>query len=178
MSQTKQHSRREILPEQAQPSISTRPKAERVPVDAALVTGTLIGFTDRGEPLVLFPGSPLRSSVVGRSCVYLERGFVGRTVLLHLEDRDPCRPLIVGTVIPMPLRTAPARSPDVEAQGVDDAELAGERVVLRAGRELVLECGEASMTLASNGRVCIRGTKVVSRASGVNAIRGGSVEIN
>jgi hypothetical protein len=57
-------------------------------------------------------------------------------------------------------------------------EVDGERIVFRADRELVLRCGEASITLTRAGKVIIRGTYLLSRSSGVNRIKGGSVQIN
>jgi hypothetical protein len=51
-------------------------------------------------------------------------------------------------------------------------------MVVSAKHELVLRCGRASITLDSDGKVTIRGTQVVSHASGVNLIRGGSVQLN
>jgi hypothetical protein len=41
-----------------------------------------------------------------------------------------------------------------------------------------LRCGEASISLSRDGKVVIRGRHIVSHASGVNRIRGGSVELN
>jgi hypothetical protein len=58
------------------------------------------------------------------------------------------------------------------------AELDGERVLLTADREIVLRCGEASLTLTRAGKVLIRGTYVLSRSSGSNRIKGAAVEIN
>jgi len=58
------------------------------------------------------------------------------------------------------------------------AEVDGSRVVIEAADEIVLCCGDASITLRRNGRVVIRGTAVETRAKGVNRIRGGSVQIN
>jgi hypothetical protein len=42
----------------------------------------------------------------------------------------------------------------------------------------VLRCGKASITLTSAGKVLIRGTYVLSRSSGVNKIKGGSIQLN
>jgi hypothetical protein len=42
----------------------------------------------------------------------------------------------------------------------------------------VLRCGQASVTLTKAGKVLIRGTYVSSRSSGVNRIKGGSVQLN
>jgi hypothetical protein len=54
----------------------------------------------------------------------------------------------------------------------------GRRLVLEGLDELVLRCGEASITLRRNGRIVIRGVEVETRAAGSNKIRGGSVQIN
>ncbi len=52
------------------------------------------------------------------------------------------------------------------------------RVELTAERELTLRCGEAALTLSRTGKVVLTGTAVLSRATGVNRIVGGSVQIN
>ena len=51
-------------------------------------------------------------------------------------------------------------------------------MVLKAQQEIVLECGKASITLTRAGKVLIRGAYLLSRSSGVNRIKGGSVQIN
>ncbi len=60
----------------------------------------------------------------------------------------------------------------------DEARLDGERVVLSADKEIVLKCGKASITLTRAGKVLIRGAYLLNRSSGVNRIKGGSVQIN
>jgi hypothetical protein len=42
----------------------------------------------------------------------------------------------------------------------------------------VLRCGEGSITLTRDGKIVLRGKHIVTHASGVNRIRGGSVELN
>ena len=54
----------------------------------------------------------------------------------------------------------------------------GRRVEFEAADEIVLLCGQASITLRRNGRIVIRGTYVETRSKGVNRIKGGSVQIN
>ncbi|ABN78217.1 hypothetical protein [Cereibacter sphaeroides] len=63
-------------------------------------------------------------------------------------------------------------------RAVPEAELDGTRLVLEGRREVVLRCGRASITLAPDGRVTIRGTEILSRASGANRIQGASVQLN
>ncbi len=54
----------------------------------------------------------------------------------------------------------------------------GERVLVTAEREIVLRCGEASLTLTRAGKVLIKGKYIVSRSSGYNKIKGAAVDIN
>ena len=54
----------------------------------------------------------------------------------------------------------------------------GERLIFRANEEIVLRCGKASITLTKAGKIILRGAYVLSRSSGVNRIKGGSVQIN
>jgi uncharacterized protein (DUF2345 family) len=53
-----------------------------------------------------------------------------------------------------------------------------ERIELTAEKEIVLRCGNASLTLTRAGKILIRGAYVLTRSSGVNRIQGGSVQIN
>ena len=58
------------------------------------------------------------------------------------------------------------------------ADADGRRVRLTAQEEIVLQCGDSSITLKRNGRVVIRGSYVETHASGTNRIKGGNVRIN
>jgi hypothetical protein len=96
-------------------------------------------------------------------------------VLLVFEGERADHPILVGLVESQRLREvgrseAPMRT--VEAL-VD-----GDQVVVEGRDEIVLRCGEASITLRRNGRVVVRGTYVETRSEGVNRIRGGAVQIN
>jgi hypothetical protein len=59
-----------------------------------------------------------------------------------------------------------------------DARVDGQRITIEGRDEIVLRCGEASITLRRNGRLVIRGVYVEARARGTNRIKGGSVLIN
>jgi hypothetical protein len=119
-----------------------------------------------GDALVEFANNPLNHPVKARTTTPLDPAAVGAEVVLLFENGDPARPLVVGVVRPP------------EAAPVVPAQLDGERVVLSAEREIVLRCGEASITLTRAGKVLIRGTYVLTRSSGANRIKGAAVEIN
>lgn len=59
-----------------------------------------------------------------------------------------------------------------------DVRINGRKVSVEANTELVLKCASATIRIAHDGLVAVRGDRVVTQASGVNRIRGGSVEIN
>lgn len=59
-----------------------------------------------------------------------------------------------------------------------ETRIDGKRLVFAAQEEVLIQCGEASISLNKNGKVTIRGKYVLTRASGVNRILGGSVQVN
>jgi hypothetical protein len=146
-------------------------QSERSSEVAGPVVARLIGITDAGVPLVVTPLSG-PASLTALSTVDLTRSHIGMQVLLVFEGNDARRPIIVGV-----LRGAGAWSA-LPAPGRVEVDVDGQRMVVSAKHELVLRCGRASITLDSEGKVTIRGTQVVSHASGVNRIRGGSVQLN
>jgi hypothetical protein len=58
------------------------------------------------------------------------------------------------------------------------ATIDDQRLELTAEREIVLRCGKASITLTRAGKILLRGTYLFSRSTGVNKIKGGSVQLN
>jgi len=62
--------------------------------------------------------------------------------------------------------------------GSVEMDVDGERLVVTAQEQLVLRCGQASITLTKEGKVLIQGTYVSNRSSGVMRIKGGSVQLN
>ena len=106
----------------------------------------------------------------------LEAG-VGQAVpvLLFLQDGDADKPVIVGFVMDALAPAQPLLDMVAHPTG---ATADGKRLQFEASEEVVLKCGKGSITLHANGRVVIKGTELVSRASGANKIRGASVNIN
>jgi hypothetical protein len=137
-----------------------------------VVIGTLAGFGESGAPLVDFPGNAAGAPVEARTTVALHQDAGGREVVLLFEGGDAARPICVGV-----LREA-GTTLDVPLGGTVDARLDGERLVLTADKEIVLRCGKATIVLTREGKVLLRGAYLLSRSTGVNRIKGGSVQIN
>lgn len=79
----------------------------------------------------------------------------------------------------------PANNDDLLAEqdvhlgdGAVETYIDGNRVEIKAEDEIVLSCGESSITLNKSGRITIKGTHLVNRSSGVNRVLGGTVQIN
>ena len=76
------------------------------------------------------------------------------------------------------LLQAPVSHTAAQEPQVVEADVDGRRVRIVARDEIVLECGEASITLRRNGRIIIKGTYVETCSEGTNRIKGGQVRIN
>jgi hypothetical protein len=149
-------------------TLSDQPNQIVVPCSANyVVIGAIKELNARGEPLVEFranaSGGPLRA----RTILPIRANDISRQAVMMFEEGDLTRPIILGLLY----------GEHGAERGVN-VEVDGERLVLTASREIVLRCGEASVTLTRAGKVLIQGEYVVTRSKGVNRIKGASVQIN
>lgn len=133
---------------------------------AAAVIGRLHGFDLLEQPLVTGLAPHPHEVLAVRSAVALRREQVGAEVLLLWAGEVA---VITGVLEPHPLQTPPAPV-RVQADGA--------RHLIEADRDIVLRCGDASITLTRAGKVLIKGHYILSRASGYNKIKGAAVDIN
>lgn len=151
------------------------------------IFGVVIGeiFTVADEAgdqriFVNYPGNPYTTPLLALTTVKLNSSDSGKQVVLSFDQGNPLRPIITGVL-------QNAESP-IEELALDvskelganqiQAKLDGDQVTLSAEKEIVLQCGKSSITLTKAGKIIIRGEYLLSRASGVNKIKGGSVQIN
>ena len=133
-----------------------------------VVIGVLLDVPQASSPVVAFAGCPSETGIAATTTTALSREDIGAQVALMFVGGDPAQPLVIGRIQRLPQAPAPAAI----------AHLDGERLEFSAEREIVLRCGKASITLTREGKVLIKGAYLSSRSSGVNRIKGGSVQIN
>jgi hypothetical protein len=138
-----------------------------------VVIGLLLSINELGQPLVAYPGNPDETARIARSSAQLTTKDVGCEVALLFEGGDPKLPLVIGKI----QQTRKTTDQDQD-ESANIAELDGESIVLSARNNITLKCGKASITLTKAGKVVIRGAYLLNRSSGVNRIKGGSVQIN
>lgn len=125
-----------------------------------------LGWDESGQPLIQFANAPAEV-IPALTTVRLRCQNAGCQVVVIPETGTTDRFVILGLIQP--------------PGPVDDSvsvESDGQRVELKADREIVLRCGEASITLTSAGKVLIKGAYVCTRSSGQNSIKGATVHIN
>lgn len=147
------------------------PRGPGAAVVNGVAAGELIALVD-GCPIVRCAAVLGEQSMTARSTIDLHSAHIGQAVLLAFERGDAARPVVVGVLRgegAWPLEAPPAQV-EVDADG--------QRMVVNAKEQLVLRCGKASITLTKAGKVLIEGSYLLSRSTGVNRVKGGSVQLN
>jgi len=163
-----------------------------------LVLATLVGFDANGQPQLRFSIMGEVHTLSATPTVSVHHEHLGRQAVLMFAGGDIQVPLLLGLVhsaldstleqpVAAPdLQEVPEGGGDVELfptlgparQQPLEADVDGKRLVIEADQQLVLRCGEASITLTNAGKIILRGKHLVSRSSGVNRILGGSIQMN
>jgi hypothetical protein len=135
--------------------------------------GVVIGFishlNDQGLPCVAIPGSA-DEALPARSLCAISAEHRGQQCALLFENGDPRAPLILGLL----------QHPVLSLQGdIEQARQSADgELHLHARHAIELHCGEASFRMSADGRIELRGSTLVSHATGLNRIRGASVKLN
>jgi hypothetical protein len=150
------------------------------PQYSAVAVGWIVRLSESGQAVVDFRANKL-GPVPARSTEQfdcLPESLAGMPVMLVFENGDPTLPIVVGRVRETLVSSNRPQQVGFPAPGPLNASVDGRSVTLEAAEEVVLRCGEASITLRKNGRVVVKGIDIVSRASRTNKIRGAAVSIN
>lgn len=160
-----------------------------------VVLGTLVDVDADGIAWVDYPGNPDEAPLRALSTTPVGGESIGRQAALLFVEGDPRRPVLMGLVRTILDRRDSVAMGDADASNkaqsaraeesieigtdrVEDLFIDGRRVQIEADHEIVLKCGKSSITLTRSGKILIRGSYLLSRSSGVNRIKGGSVQIN
>lgn len=144
--------------------------------------GRIVGAGEDGSYLVEFPGASSAAvaaqvTMSAQELILRLRDHDGLRVLLAFENNSVERPIIADVMFSPTAAPAPAGLfPDPEAE--QEVAVDGKRVIFSAREEIVLKCGEASVTLTSAGKVMIKGANLLSYSTGENRIKGASTSIN
>lgn len=141
----------------------------------SVTVGRLTALIPGLPPLVDFPANDTGGLIPARTLVALHESQIGSEVALTFEDGDFSRPILLGVVQSWDAQPNPPLPCESTASAVQHDP---ETLLLTAAREITLQCGKASITLTSAGKLLLRGAYLLSRSSGVNRIKGGSVQIN
>jgi hypothetical protein len=142
---------------------------------AATLTGRITAVS-RDDIMIDFPGSP--HALAAKTIIDIQGDDIGRNVLLSFENGDRRRPVILGLIRNKAGRAEPPGTLDLEKEPIAKIQVDGERLLISAEKEVVIQCGQASLIMTRDGKVVIKGTKIVSRSKGINKIKGAAVSIN
>ena len=163
---------RDLIDDRLAGLLKTRPASRRATALPQVIIGELLAIADDGKsPLVIYPGQPGTAALRARTVLDLHGAHIGQSVVLAFEGGDATRPIVMGIL-------RQTDNQPLEASGNVQVEADGLRMVVSAKEQLVLQCGKASITLTKAGKVLIAGSYVLSRSTGVNRVKGGSVQLN
>lgn len=141
-------------------------------VPGEVFIGTLAGIGPDGRPLVTVAASI--QPLAALSTLAITHRHLGRQVAVMFAHGQADQPVILG-VIHSPLLELLVGAPDTKTT---DAGIDGRRVLLKGQEEIVLRCGEASITLRKDGKIVLKGKYLLSDSAGVHRLVGGSVQVN
>jgi hypothetical protein len=142
--------------------------------------GRIVSVDPEGRPLVTFEGAagPTIARVgTGEPGPSEDELRASPAVVLMFEGGDPDQPIVTGFVRPGFARRSLPET--VLAAGRNQPiTLNGKVLVFEGQEEIVLKCGLGSLTIRADGHIVVKGTRLVSRATETNKIRGATVQIN
>jgi hypothetical protein len=138
---------------------------------SAVSIGRIVEITAEGRVLVDFPENrarrPIEARFVSLGAFPIDvASLAGASVLMVFEDANPFRPIILG-----PLFDRISSFPKTPSQSPNNA-------MVEAQEEILLRCGESSLSMKKDGKIVLKGRTIVSRASRTNKMRGALVAIN
>ena len=147
------------------------------------IIGHLRGVDEESRPVVTWEGQgpfPVAAQVVWMPSMPDWTHCVGLRVLLTFVEGDESKPVITGLLdAPGVVASVPQSSQNSnESTGVAQPGDPSRTEHIEAKDELVLQCGKARISLRSDGRIVIKGGYLLTRSTGLNKIKGASIQLN
>ena len=145
--------------------------------------GHIHGVDEDGRLLVDFQGN-LAGPLHARFAASLKHKFdkaplpTNDQVLIMFENADPLSPIVIDTLCDKIEPIEKKNDIELRTSATDHVSIDGKHIRFDAKEQIELRCGKSSITLTRAGKILIRGAYLLSRASGVNSIKGGSVQLN
>src|SRR5689334_2565234 len=100
-----------------------------------VAVGELLALMDGGRTPIVSLSKESAHGISGRTTVDLHADHIGQQVVMLLENGDHERPIVIG-VLHVDLTIVPQ-----ELMAAVDLSIDGERLIVSAQRELILQCG-------------------------------------
>ena len=145
--------------------------------------GKITRIDENGHVIVDFPGNtrgPLSArftDAIGQKLIHLDRTTAPEVILLF-ENDDPELPIIIDTISSFIDEIVKPEDINLKVDKPKNVTVDGEKITFDAKEQIEIKCGKSSITLTRAGKILIRGAYLLNRSSGVNRIKGGSVQIN
>jgi len=164
-----------------------------------IIIGSIVDINAEGRPVVDFSENPGTTPLPALTTLSLTKQHISRQVALLFNNGDIKQPVIMGLIhnpldellqnfeltpvieadSPFPEHQQPVKqAAEISRNNENRVFVDGKHVCIEGTEEVTFKCGKASITLTKSGKILIRGTYLLNRASGVNRIMGGSVQVN
>jgi hypothetical protein len=152
------------------------------PTIRGFCVGQIVQITREGRALVDYPGNPTgpieARSVLDAPSTHGNYSEGGMPVLLFFENGDSALPIIVGLIRDTLYPSTPLEEAVLPLERPGSGVIDGRKIVFDAKEEIMLCCGKSSVLLRKDGKIVVKGSQIISRASGTNKIKGAAVRIN
>ena len=143
-----------------------------------VIIGRVVTIDKNGTIYVDYFNNPEEEPLEAFTTFSLNKGDIGKDIALVFKNGNPRHPIVMGLIISNNKNGAGENKSDGMIDEKIEIIADKKRIIFNAEKEITLKCGKASITLTSAGKILIRGKYLSSRSSGVNKIKGGSVQIN
>jgi hypothetical protein len=125
-----------------------------------IAIGMIFGVDTDGN--ILVSRSLLEPPLTAQCLCIITPADIDRQCALMFENGNASHPIVIG-LLHQPVLTLNSIAEQHDIQATEKIEL---------------QCGKASLTLSADGKIEMRGTKIVTHSTGLNHIRGASVKLN